>query len=113
MRKLALMLSAPGTPRSEFGTGFWKLIDQLLIVPVRPLELLFWTSSTQVPWALKPAKADSGICGLNVPKNGAEPCSIGVAARSSKVVLVKLAACGVPPTSVASTTEASRSPFKS
>ena len=37
MRKLALILSAPGTPKPEVGTGFWKLSDQLLMVPLRPV----------------------------------------------------------------------------
>ena len=48
-------------------------------------------TSVQVPLALMPAKADSGICGLNVAKNGAPPFWIGVPALSSKTVLVKLA----------------------
>ena len=48
-------------------------------------------TSVQVPLAFRPAKADSGICGLNVAKNGAPPLWIGVPALSSKTVLVKLA----------------------
>ena len=34
MRKLPLMLSLPGSPRPVVGTGFWKLSDQPLKVPV-------------------------------------------------------------------------------
>jgi len=30
MRKLALILSAPGSPRPVVGNGFWKLSDQLV-----------------------------------------------------------------------------------
>ena len=30
-------------------------------------------------WAFRSANAESGICGLNVAKNGAQPCWIGVA----------------------------------
>ena len=97
MRKLVLILSLPGSPRPEVGTGFWKLSDQLLKVPVPPVVELFWMTSVQVPWAFRPANADSGICGLNVAKNGALPFWIGVAALSSKIVLVKLAVWLVPP----------------
>lgn len=48
-------------------------------------------TSVQVPAAFRPANAASGICGLNIAKNGALPFWIGVAALSSKTVLVKLA----------------------
>ena len=49
-------------------------------------------TSVQVPLAFRPAKAvASDCCGLNVAKNGAPPLWIGVAALSSKTVLVKLA----------------------
>ena len=37
MRKLALTLSVPGSPRPVVGSGFWKLSDQLLSVPVPPV----------------------------------------------------------------------------
>ena len=58
MRKLAVTLSLPGSPRPVVGTGFWKLSDQLLNVPVPPVVELFWMISTQVPWTLMPpAKA--------------------------------------------------------
>src|SRR5262249_22505528 len=90
-RKLAPMVSVPGSPNPVGGAGFAKLSVQPLMVPVRPVVELFWIVSTQVPWALAPAKADSGCCGLNVAKNGALPFWIGVPALSSKTVLVKLA----------------------
>ena len=38
------------------------------------------------PVALRPAKMPSGACGLNVPRNGALPVVMEVAAASSKVV---------------------------
>ncbi len=57
MRKLVLMLSAPGSPRPEVGTGFWKLSDQLLKVPVPLVVELFWMTSIQVPWAFMPGEA--------------------------------------------------------
>ena len=91
MRKLPLMLSLPGSPSPVVGSGFWKISDQPLNVPLPPVVELFWMTSVQVPWAFMPAKADSGNCGLNVAKNGALPFWIGVPALSSKTVLVKLA----------------------
>jgi hypothetical protein len=33
----------------------------------------FWMTSVQVPAAFRPANAESGICGLNIAKNGALP----------------------------------------
>src|SRR5262245_25326789 len=63
-RKLAPMVSVPGSPNPVVGAGFAKLSVQPLMVPVRPVVELFWIVSTQVPWALAPAKADSGCCGL-------------------------------------------------
>ena len=41
MRKLAVKSSLPGSPRPEVGSGFWKLSDQPLIVPVPPVVELF------------------------------------------------------------------------
>src|SRR5262249_45005742 len=90
MRKPALMASLPGSPRPVFSSGFWKLSDQLLSVPVAPLpvaELVI--TSVQLPGALSPANAESGNWGLKVAKNGALPFWIGVPARSSKTVLLK------------------------
>ena len=36
MRKLAVTLSLPGSPRPEVGSGFWKVSDQPVNVPVPP-----------------------------------------------------------------------------
>ena len=55
-------------------------------------------TSVQVPWTFRPSgRREYGgqdCCGLNVAKNGAPPLWIGVAALSSKIVLVKLAVVG-------------------
>ena len=55
MRKLALMLSLPGSPRPVVGSGFWKVSDQLLNVPVPSVVEAFWMTSVQVPLAFRPA----------------------------------------------------------
>ena len=74
-----------------------------MIVPVPPVVELFWMISTQVPCTLMPLGAGantvaSDCCGLNVEKNGALPFWIGVAALSSKTVLLKLAVVVPAPT---------------
>ena len=105
IRKLVLMLSLFGSPSPVVGTGFWKVSDQLLSVPVPPLPVLeLVMMRVQVPLASRPANAESGICGLNVPKNGAAPFWMGVPARSSNFVLVKLACVEPPPTPLKSGT---------
>src|SRR5947209_6044191 len=82
-RKLALMLSPPGSPRPLVGSGFWKLSVQLLRVPVAPLPVAeLVTTSVQLPRAWRPANAESGCWGLNVEKNSAWPIWIGVFALS-------------------------------
>ena len=103
MRKLAVALSLPGSPRPEVGSGFWKVSDQPLNVPVPPVVELFVMVNTQVPCTLVPSGAGanavaSDCCGLNVAKNGALPSWIGVAALSSKTVLSKLAVVVPAPT---------------
>ena len=56
-------------------------------------------TSVQVPLASRPAKCrQRDSCGLNVLKKGALPNWIGVAALSSKIVLLKLAALAPLPT---------------
>src|SRR5262249_5287647 len=45
----------------------------------------------QVPWVFIPANAASGASGRYDPANGELPAQTGVAARSSKTVLLKLA----------------------
>ena len=92
--KLALTLSLPAVPNPVVGSGFWKLNDQPLKVPVAPLpvaELVM--TRVHVPLALRLSDANtlSGICGLKVAKNGALPFWMGVVALSSKMVLVKFA----------------------
>src|SRR5262245_7445386 len=82
MRKLPLTRSATGSPRPEVGSGFWKLSDQLLSVPVSAV-LELETTRVQAPPDVSPLNAVSSDCwGLNVPKNGALACWIGVVALS-------------------------------
>ena len=54
MRKLAVKMSLPGSPRPEVGSGFWKVSDQPVSVPVPPVVELFVMASIQVPWTLRP-----------------------------------------------------------
>ena len=108
MRKLAVTSSLPGSPRPEVGSGFWKVSDQLVSVPVPPVVELFVMVNTQVPCTFMPlARREYGgqdCCGLNVAKNGALPFWIGVAALSSKTVLLKLAVVVPAPTPLKSVT---------
>ena len=64
--------------------------------------------NTQVPCTLMPLAGAkmvaSDCCGLNVAKNGALPFWIGVAALSSKTVLLKLAVVVPAPTPLKSVT---------
>ena len=73
------------------------MIDQLLIVPSRPVP---WstTSSVQLPPEVWFLNTLSGNRGLKVPRNGGPPFWIGVAAVSSNVVVEKLAWSPVWPT---------------
>src|SRR5436190_23648691 len=72
MRKLAVAGSTPGSPRPVEGTGFWKLIDQLLSVPVR-LAAESLISRVQTPSVRLSSRLPSGSCGLNLPTNGPPP----------------------------------------
>src|SRR4051812_22425674 len=56
MRKLALASSLPASPRPVVGTGFWKVSDQPLNVPVPLVVVVFWMTSVHVPLAFIPAK---------------------------------------------------------
>ena len=73
------------------GIGFWKLSDQLLNVPVPPLVELFVITNVHVPSASSPANADSGICGLNVPKR----CAAVLDRRSRVVIEYRIGEIGV------------------
>ena len=78
-----------------------------------PGVVLFWTTSTQVPWASSPAKSRQRHLGVE----RAEERRAAVLDRGRRVVVEgrvgEVRRCWVPPTSLARTTEASRSPFKS
>ena len=52
--KPTVVLSLPGWPSPVVGSDFWKVSDQLLMVPVVKVEELFWTTSVQVPWTFMP-----------------------------------------------------------
>ena len=73
IRKLALTSSLPGSAQAR---GRQRLLEGQRpaietcrhLLPV--VELVM--TSVQVPAAFKPANAASGICGLNVAKNGAD-----------------------------------------
>src|SRR5271157_371129 len=109
MRKLAVTSSLPGSPRPDVGSGFWKVSDQLVIVPVPSVFELFTMVNTQVPCTLMPLGAGANMvasdcCELNVEKKGALPYWIGVAALSSRTVLLKLAVVGPAPTPLKSVT---------
>ncbi len=85
-------MSLPGSAMPELGFAFSNVTVQPLRVPVPPVVELLVMVRFQLPCALNPANAvASDSCGVNVAKNGASPCSIGVAALSSKTVLSKLA----------------------
>src|SRR5262245_318404 len=67
IRKLAVLVSATGSPRPVPRTGFWRLSDQLLIVPVTVCDLLV-ISSRQRPGDSLFLSTLSGSRGLYVPK---------------------------------------------
>ena len=115
MRKLAVKSSLPGSPRPVVGSGFWKVSDQPVNVPV-PAGRSTFVLDDQRPGALHAhatgAKTVANdCCGLNMAKNGALPFWIGVAALSSKIVLVKLAVVVPLPTLLNRITEPRRLPL--
>ena len=54
IRKLVLAWSATGSPRPVLGSGFWKVIDQLLGWPTDPVVLVFDTASVHAPPTFSP-----------------------------------------------------------
>ena len=84
------------SPRPVVGSGFWKLSDQLLNVPVlRSASRRGGILDHQCPCPLthsRPAKAvPAASAGRTSQRRGLLPFWIGVADLSSKIVLVKLA----------------------
>ena len=113
MRKLAVTLSLPGSPRPEVGSGFWKVSDQPVNVPVPPGRRVVRDGQHPGPLhahAIGRGREDGGQRLLRVER-GEERwrCRswIGVAALSSKTVLLKLAVVVPVPTPLKSVTEPS------
>ena len=103
----------PGIPQARGGTGFWKLSDQLLMVPV-PVSSCSGPPAPMSPGRSEPANPRAASWGLNVPKKA----RAGFLDRRRRVVVkhgvgeVRLLVA-VPPTLVARAIVASRSPFRS
>ena len=99
--KYAVLRSIGSSARPVAETGFWKVSDQFLSVPVEvpPLRI----TRFQVPSEFRAplARLLNGPSGWNGPtKNGAPALSMEVLAVSLKVVLLKLAVLVPPPTLV-------------
>jgi hypothetical protein len=86
------VFSAACGPQATAGKS--SVSVKLSIVPTST-PALSTTFSVQVPAALIPSSADSGLSGRKLPVKGAVPDEMAVAASSSNTVLVKLLA--LPP----------------